>query len=157
MWRGARREWEVGNPFVDCLSTKHRTQGCSPIVDIARGAEATVTAPMRLRRGVYNHISRVNVFTLFVPDIYTHARHTPGSTVLPARQEEVVAEGGTSDAVDRAGVSLISLEVLFVVANGALVDQPILCAGEVCRSISRRKVERQAAGLSRDDALCVAC
>lgn len=65
-------------------------------------------------------------------------------------------ERGASYTVHRAGVSVVGLQVLFVVADGALVDQTVLCPGEVRGSISSREVERKSASLSRDDPFRVA-
>lgn len=59
-------------------------------------------------------------------------------------------ERGASYTVHRAGVSVVGLQVLLVVADGALVDQTILCPGEVRGSVSSREVERKSASLPRD-------
>ena len=68
---------------------------------------------------------------------------------LPAGKEEAVAEGRASNAVHGGRVPVVGLEVLLVVAHGALVDQPVLGAGEVRRSVPGREVERKPTGLPR--------
>lgn len=75
-----------------------------------------------------------------------------GPSAVPARKEEAVAEGGAPDAVHGARVPVVGLEILLVVAHGALVDQAVLGAGEVRGSVPGGEVERQPAGLSRDHA-----
>lgn len=52
-------------------------------------------------------------------------------------------------------MSVVRFEVLFVVADGALVDQPVLRAGEVRRSVPRGKVERKTTCLAGDYAFRV--
>lgn len=81
----------------------------------------------------------------------------PKPTNIPSGEEEPVAKGRTSDAVDGTRVPVVGLEVLLVVADGTLVDQPVLGAGEVRRPIPGGEVKRQAAGLPRNHALRVAC
>lgn len=65
-------------------------------------------------------------------------------------------EGGASYTVHWAGVSVVGLQILLIVADGALVDQTVLCPGEVRGSVSSREVERKSASLPRDDPFCVA-
>lgn len=60
----------------------------------------------------------------------------------PSRQEQTVAEGRAPDAIDWARVTVVRLKVLLVVADGALVDQAVLGAGEVRSSVAGREVER---------------
>lgn len=81
----------------------------------------------------------------------------PKPTDKPGGEEETLAKRRTSDAVDGTRVPVVSLEVLLVVADRTLVDQPVLGAGEVRRSIPGREIKRQPAGLPRDHALRVAC
>lgn len=75
----------------------------------------------------------------------------------PSGEEEAVAKGRTSDAVDGTRVAVVGLEVLLVVADGTLVDQPVLGAGKVRRPVAGREVERQTAGLPRNHTLRVSC
>lgn len=60
----------------------------------------------------------------------------------PSGQEETVTEGRAPDAVDGARVAVVRLKVLLVVADGALVDQAVLGAGEVRSTVAGREVER---------------
>ena len=76
---------------------------------------------------------------------------------LPSGEEETVAKGRTPDAIDGTRVPVVSLEVLLVVADGTLMDQSVLGAGEVRGAIAGREVERQPTGLPRNHALRVAC
>lgn len=77
--------------------------------------------------------------------------------VSPARQQEAIAKGRAAGAVHRARVSVVGLEVLLVVAHGALVDEPVLRAGEVDVAVPGWEIERETACLARDDTFCTPC
>lgn len=108
-------------------------------------------------------LSERNILHTYIPACILLTTHggrsanysTPTNT--PSGEEETVAKGRASDAVHGARVPVVSLEVLLVVADGTLVDQPVLGAGEVRRPVTGREVKRQAAGLPRNHALRVAC